>query len=170
MAESKNYWFYKIHCVDEQIKEVYVGHTTNLNQRLRNHKAHCNNETDLAHHTPLYKFIREHGGWSNWKVTIIDDGIFESLSDAESRERYHIQMLGASLNVEVPGRTREEYREERKAFKKDYDKQFRDKNKERIKAKESTQYECSVCKCQMRLKERNRHEQSMKHKNNLQIE
>ena len=67
-----NTMFYKICCKDPAITENYVGHTTNWNKRKQLHKESCNNVNIKQHNYPVYKFIRENGGWNNWDMILID--------------------------------------------------------------------------------------------------
>jgi hypothetical protein len=62
---------YKISCNDTNIKFVYVGETNDFYHRQSKHKARCNNVYEPQHNCYLYKFIRLHGGWDNWNMSII---------------------------------------------------------------------------------------------------
>ena len=44
---------YKICRKDIEIKEVYVGSTTNLIQRRKGHKTRCNNGKSKGHNSPV---------------------------------------------------------------------------------------------------------------------
>ena len=68
--DYSNTIIYKITCKDLENKDVYVGHTTNFVQRKHAHKQCCNNES--KNDCKLYKTIKEKGGWSNWKMEIIN--------------------------------------------------------------------------------------------------
>jgi hypothetical protein len=61
---SRTYTIYKIQPLDKTLNYHYVGSTQNFAERKRNHKHHCLYEKDDKHNIPLYKFIRENGGWS----------------------------------------------------------------------------------------------------------
>jgi predicted GIY-YIG superfamily endonuclease len=41
--------FYKIVCNDLNIKECYIGHTTNFRKRKNHHKTVCNNENNKGY-------------------------------------------------------------------------------------------------------------------------
>ena len=41
--DYSNTIIYKIVCKDQNIKDIYVGHTTNFVQRKHAHKQNCNN-------------------------------------------------------------------------------------------------------------------------------
>ena len=59
---------YKIVCKDLNVKDVYVGHTTDFIRRKRQHNSVCNCETSLRHNLKVYQLIRDSGGWENWSM------------------------------------------------------------------------------------------------------
>ena len=69
-----NVIFYKIVCLDLDIKECYVGHTTSFTNRKSKHKRTCENEKHKGHDIYLYRNIREYGGWGNWEMLMIEQG------------------------------------------------------------------------------------------------
>jgi hypothetical protein len=95
-------------CRDLEIKDAYVGSTTNLSQRKKAHKSHCNNEAGSHYNVPVYVFIREHGGWDAWDIVQIEAYPCATKDELHARERYHIERIGASLNIIAPIRTFEE--------------------------------------------------------------
>jgi hypothetical protein len=60
---------YKITCKDPLITDKYVGHTIDFVKRRKSHKYACNDDRICIR---LYNFIREHGGWDNWTMEIVD--------------------------------------------------------------------------------------------------
>ena len=60
------FYFYKIHCKDESVNRSYIGSTTNYRSRINCHKT----KSKLSDQ-PLYSFIRENGGWDNFKVDVL---------------------------------------------------------------------------------------------------
>ena len=129
------YTFYKIVCKDENIKDLYVGKTTDLKKRWYCHKSNCNNKNDRKYNLKLYQFIRENGNINNWNIIEIEKGEYDD-KDSAIRERYWIEELNANLNSEIPSRTRKEkckeYRDNHKEYYKEYLKEYRDKNRESI--------------------------------------
>ena len=80
MTDTNRYsktWLYKIVCKDETIKDCYVGHTINFAKRKNNHKHHCNNPDSKEYDKQAYRFIRQHGGFDNWTILIIETGLFK---------------------------------------------------------------------------------------------
>ena len=118
MPKSKisyeNMVIYKICCKDLEIKECYVGQTTNLVQRRNKHKSNCNNEASKRYNLKVYQFIRENGSWDNWDVIEVDKCPCLDFEEACKIERYYIETLNATLNKNIPARTQKEYREDNK--------------------------------------------------------
>jgi hypothetical protein len=64
---------YQLVCKDENIKGLYIGHTSvKIKGRLSKHKSTCQNTNDKGYNRPLYKHIRATGGWYNWKCVILE--------------------------------------------------------------------------------------------------
>ena len=55
----------------------------------------------------VYKFIREHDGWNNFSMILIDTLQCENKLDAEKKERKYIEKLNATLNKHMPCREEE---------------------------------------------------------------
>lgn len=90
---------YKIYCKDENIKDVYVGHTINFTQRKYSHVKACNN---LNNSVRIYKTIRANGGWENWNMIEIATYCCKDLTEARIKENEHYNELQASLNSSQP--------------------------------------------------------------------
>ena len=126
------YIFYKIFCKDENIKDLYVGKTTDLNKRWYCHKSLCNNQNRKQYNLKLYEFIRENGNINNWNIIEIEKGEYDD-KDSAIREKYWIKNLNSNLNIVIPTRTHKEYRENNKEYLKEYKKEYRDNHKEYCK-------------------------------------
>ena len=53
---------YRIVCKNPEIKECYVGSTTDFKSRKQRHKHNCNSEHSKHYNINVYQFIREHNG------------------------------------------------------------------------------------------------------------
>jgi hypothetical protein len=126
---------YKLCCKDVGITEFYVGHTTNFNQRKREHKKCCVNEENKDYNIYVHQFIRNNGGWENWDMVLIENYSCENRLDALKRERHWIETLQAKLNKVIPTRTKQEYRENNQEEIKQKKKEYRENNQEEIKQK-----------------------------------
>jgi len=102
--------FYKIICNDKNIKDCYIGHTTNFIRRKSAHKCRCNNENDKQYNYNVYKFIRDNGGWCNWSMIIIEEIQFDNKLDALCQEKKYIEEYKAILNKVIPSRNKKEYK------------------------------------------------------------
>jgi hypothetical protein len=89
---------YMIYCNNPDITDLYVGHTTNYVQKKYLHKQYCNNPKSSNYNHPLYQRIRETGGWSNWRVTIVDHISCENYENAILQERHYCALFNNTLN------------------------------------------------------------------------
>jgi predicted GIY-YIG superfamily endonuclease len=115
---------YKICCNDANITDIYIGHTTNFNNRKKDHKKDCNNDK-----MKNYNFIRENGGWNNWNMIIIENYQCNNIKEATIREGFWIKELKATLNVRIAGRTDKEWYLDNKENRAEYMKEYRNKRK-----------------------------------------
>lgn len=97
---------YKICCKDLSISDQYIGQTINFDNRRFSHFLSSFYKTNK-----LYDFIRDHGGWSNWKMSIIKQYPHCNDKYELSRlEHYWWKTLGGLLNSNKPGSFKENYR------------------------------------------------------------
>jgi hypothetical protein len=100
--DYSNTIIYKITCNDSNITDKYVGHTTNFVQRKYAHKDSCVNEKSSNHKCKLYETIRQNGGWSNWKMEIINFFNCKDHYEARIKEQEYFVLLNANLNSIEP--------------------------------------------------------------------
>ena len=55
----------------------------------------------------VYKYINSNGGINNFKMEVLYES-YCNLEEATRLERYYTELLSATLNSEVPGRTQKE--------------------------------------------------------------
>ena len=101
---------YKIICCDPNIKDCYVGHTTDFTRRKQKHKSCCNNPNSKCYNYKLYSNIREKGDWDNWQMIMVEEFKCDNKLEATKREREYLEKLQANLNGNVPSRTVQEHR------------------------------------------------------------
>jgi len=142
MVNYKNSIIYKLCCRDPDIKDIYIGSTTNFRTRKHDHKKICENKTGTYKnaHFYVYQFIREHGGWNNWDMVEVEKYECNDRKELHCRERYHIEQLGAGLNKNIPTRTHKEYMEENKERLNKQRKEYREANKEKIRERDRARY------------------------------
>ena len=100
---------YKITCNDTSITDCYVGSTCNFTRRKCEHKSLCHNVNSHLYNYPIYKFIRDNGGWNNFTMSPIKKHPCSDKMEKLIEERRLMDELGATLNGCVPGRTKKEY-------------------------------------------------------------
>ena len=163
---------YKIVCNDLNITDVYVGHTTNFINRKARHKSNCNNINGNEYNFKIYNTIRNNGGWDNWSIIEIEK--FQDCNDineACARERYWYELLNAKLNTNCPGRNKKEYIKEYRENNKDkiqkVNKEYYENNKNKIIAMQKTPHICDICNGRYTNVHRARHYNSQKHQTAL---
>lgn len=129
---------YKICCKDPIIKDIYVGHTTDLRKRKYMHHHYCINENSEHYNLYVYQFIRDNGNFDNWEIIVIEEYQCENINQATQRERYWLETLQATLNKQVPSRTRQEWDNNNR----EYYKQYRERNKDELNSKRNKKFEC----------------------------
>jgi len=180
-----DYTFYKIINVNSDVDLCYVGSTVNIKQRVRSHKKNCNNPNMRYYNLKVYKTIREHGGWDEFKI--IEIGYAEQLTLTEAHvieEKYRVELC-AELNTNRCHIT-EEQRKDRDALIK---LNYRQNNKELVHQQEKLSYEINKHKIKTRVGEKitcecgsvichgekSRHRKTKKHidlmnnKNNIEV-
>jgi hypothetical protein len=126
-------YVYKLVSNDIEVTECYVGTTENMRVRKNQHKSSCNKVDGKHYNLHVYQFIREHGGFENWQMILVETVEFETRPQLRARERHWMEQLGATLNKLVPNRTSREYRQENADHIKQYNKQYRQENADHIK-------------------------------------
>ena len=123
---------YRIVCKDPTIKDCYVGSTTDFKSRKKNHKSSCNcdNRGDRVYNYNIYQFIRNNGGWDNWNMVEVEKYNAIDKLDADKRERYWLEFYQATLNKNIPSRTRKEYNETFKEDNNEYCKIYYEEHKD----------------------------------------
>jgi hypothetical protein len=101
-VDYSNTIFYKIYCVNPEITDMYIGHTTNFVQRKHTHKQSCINTKCKNYNCKLYNYIREHGGWNNWIMEIIAFHNCEDHYSARKCEQEYFKEYKSTLNSIEP--------------------------------------------------------------------
>jgi hypothetical protein len=155
---------YKIVCKDLNIKDIYVGHTTEFTRRKSTHKCNCCKDTTNSYNTKVYASIRENGGWDNWEMIEIEKYPCSDANEAKYRERHWYEQLNADLNSRTPIQSDEDRKQYLKQYQIDnkdkrllylinnkeklsnriqiYGKKYNQINKENIYNKRSIQFNC----------------------------
>ena len=99
--DYSNGLIYVIFCRDRAIMDLYIGSTTNFRQRKSKHKTESKNRGGKKQ-AKVYNFIREHGGWDNWDIMIIEKFPCNYSHELLAREMYWQELLKSSLNSGTP--------------------------------------------------------------------
>jgi hypothetical protein len=163
---------YKIVCNDLNVKDMYIGHTTEFTKRKTAHKTDCNNTKLKKYNLKLYKTIRDNGNWENWSMIEIEKYPCTDGNEARARERYWYEYLNANLNKQCPNRGEKEYN---KQYKDEYVKHQHNKdtireyqnmwyleNKKIICDKMKAKYQCT-CGRFLSFSSKQHHEKSQVH-------
>jgi hypothetical protein len=159
---SKNV-IYKLVCNDLNIKECYVGHTTDFTQRKANHKSDCNNGKGNHHNYKIYKTIRENGGWENYSMIEIEKYPCRDENEATAKEREWFEILNSGLNTIYPQRSRQEYRDDNRIEILQKKLEYYNTNKEEIAIQRKQTF---ICECGgiITVRNKSRHLKSKFHK------
>ena len=70
-------FIYRLFCLNDDVKECYIGSCWDIKNRMRSHKFHSTNKNSPKHNFKVYTFIRANGGWINFDyeyfvVNVID--------------------------------------------------------------------------------------------------
>ena len=154
-------FIYEIKYKDTSITGTYIGSCWDMKDRLIKHKEKCNNKITKEYKYPLYHYIREHGGFDNFEMTIIDSGECKDITDLHCAEQFYIDLSGGIenlLNGQDALMDKQKYREKQTIIN----------NKLKQINKDTKRFYCETCdyaaesECKLEL-----HYTSNKHKKNI---
>ena len=130
---SKTLIYKLVHKDDLENENVYVGSTTDFRTRKNAHKTTCTNPKSKNYKCKVYQQIRENDGWDAWVMVEIEKFPCTDKREADARERYWCEHYKSELNMLVPGRTIQEWRDVHKdEIKKDC-KEYYETHKDEIR-------------------------------------
>ena len=106
--------FYKIVCNNLEIKDCYIGSTTDFRRRKSSHKCRCINSSNSKNHLLVYKFINDNGGWDAWTMVMIDKISCVDGLECRNIERTYVEELHGTLNMNIPNRSQHEWSQDNK--------------------------------------------------------
>jgi hypothetical protein len=92
--------------------KIYVGSTDGgINVRKSSHKYRCNTPYNERYNYPVYKYIRENGGWDAFKMSVIEEREYEDDDELRYYEQSHLNRVPTEmrLNTKHAYLTREEH-------------------------------------------------------------
>ena len=139
---------YKIVCNDLEIKDIYVGSTSNFRNRKYGRKTSCCNDKDKHYNLKVYTTIRANGGFDNWIMLEIEKYPCQDGDEARARERFWYEELEAKMNTLSPTlnvekrkeyfkKYAEEHREERKKYEAEHREKRNQQERERYAKKKA---------------------------------
>ena len=120
---------YGIRAVCDEVV-IYIGYSTNFNQRKLNHKSNCLNPKSKKHHFPIYKHIRENGGFDKYEFVVLD----KSNDNIRFKEREYTDKYGLNNLLNV-------YGGDTGLSKSEYNKNYNKKHKMEINEKQRATYQ-----------------------------
>ena len=152
---SKTLIYKLVHKDDLENSNIYVGSTTDFRRRKWSHKSNCNNVDSDSHYLKVYQNIRENDGWDEWVMLEIEKFPCKDKRDADARERYWCEFYRSTLNTQVPGQSRDEWKgiDINIEKKKESDKQWRKDNTDKKKSNDREYYENHTDECKQRAAE-----------------
>ena len=129
---------YQIYCKDENISDCYIGSTVNFSRRKRSHKSDCCNEQRHTYNVPVYKFIRENGGFDNWEFKILNQMEYYPELRFKQEQAYidlmkpTLNTVNAVLDAEKIKKHKNEYEKNNKEKFAEHKKKYYGENKEKF--------------------------------------
>jgi hypothetical protein len=136
---------------DEKIWR-YIGSTI---QSLRE-RHYCHKNLDCNSRIIFKRF-----GYDNCNIELIEEIIVSDIKKLREREGYYIKLLDC-VNTKTPGRTKREYYEDNREDIAQSKKEWREKNKQKIKEQKATKITC-ICGSITDKSHKARHEHSQHH-------
>jgi len=172
MVNYNNSVIYKLCSKDTNIKDIYIGSTTNFTRRKADHKRKINDCNNKEYNYKKSVFIRDNGGWENWDMVLIEKVNCNDKLELHKIERYYIEKFKSSLNMRIPSRTLEEYNktEIRKQKKKQNDLDYYQKNKDtyyQTTKKNREKLGNHTCECGATIKKYNLKKHLLSKKHNI---
>ena len=134
-------FIYKLCCLDVNIKEIYIGSSTNFKQRKRQHKTDCIREKGKSYNRYVYGFIRDNGGWSNWCMIELYKFPCNDRRELQCEENRMMNELQSQLNSRKSYQTKED----RDEYIKNHNKNYNEKHRETKSMKAREKIVCDNC-------------------------
>ncbi len=90
---------YKLCCNGPAVVDVYICACCNFASAKYRHESQSQNDKHQNYKSPLYLFIREHGGFESWNMIQIEAFSCVDKREKDARQRHWIELLNPSLNT-----------------------------------------------------------------------
>lgn len=121
-------YIYKIVNIGQLDKVLYIGSTFDPKNRKYYHKYHCKTPSQRSYNCSLYKHIRSHGGWVNFKFQIIIEYVCKDKRELKAKEHEYIDIYGLENLLNTLSAFKSD--DDKKAYHKQYHIKHKDKHKE----------------------------------------
>jgi len=168
--DLSNYTIYSITYCLNLVKLLYVGSTNNFEKRKKEHISDCFNINSPKYNTKLYTAMRQFG-FENFLFKIEFELKSATKQQSFQMEELYRKYLNANLNSQRCFITVEQ----KKYYKKENNKKYREENVDKIKEKEKKYREDNkerlneknncVCGGKFTLQHKSHHENTQLHKN-----
>ena len=148
-------YIYKLYCLDDNIKECYIGSCWDIEKRMINHKSSCTNINSKEYNRTIYKCIRVNGNWCNWDYEYFMVNVIDS-TDLKMKEQDRMDIEVNTILNEVRAYT------DSAEYNKQWNKQYRIDNKESINLNQKQKYNCE-CGGKYTRVHKKRHLRTYKH-------
>ena len=89
-----NMIFYKVYCINPDVKKIFIGHTTNMVQR-----KHILKKQSEIRYSEMFDVINKNGGWMYWRIKEIEKyNECKTYADVLLREKHHYDTLYDMMN------------------------------------------------------------------------
>ena len=151
----------KIYCIRNHINDdIYIGSTTTtLSNRMSKHRYDCKNQCGTI---KLYQMMNEIG-IDNFYIELLEEYPCNNLEQLRKREGETIRQHG-TINMQIAGRSKKEYVDEHKEEKKEYDRVYREQNRETRNAQKREYYNQNKDKPEFKQKRKEYCEKTKEHK------
>ena len=154
-------YIYEIKSMDTSVTGTYIGSCWDMKKRLQVHVSRCYNENGKKYNYPVYKYIRENGGFHTFTMKVIDSGECEDRTELVCGEQFYIDLaegIENLLNSQDAFLLPEEYKKRQRII-------VENNYKKNIETK---RFPCNLCnKCFQSNKHLQRHLKTPKHQNKL---
>ena len=145
----QNTIIYKIQHIEKE-DLIYVGHTTDFNERKHSHKKNVNSTTGSKYKIKVYQMIRDNGGWDMFRMLEVLKFSCNDRREADAQEDKIMRELKANMNSKHSIHDKENTKE--------YNMKYKAMNREIINKKKAEFYklnkvsinekQCSKCLCE----------------------
>jgi len=88
----------------------------------------------------VYEFMRENGGYDNWKLEVLEKYPCDNKIQLRIREQYYYDLLNPTLNTNRPYISEEEI----KKYNKEYDAKYKEEHRDEILKRKNQKH---ICEC-----------------------